>query len=303
MPRARNIKPSFFTNEDLAELPFETRLLFIGLWTLADREGYLEDRPKRIRMALFPGDNVDVDRALDELQQARFIRRYMVGDGRYIEVCQFTKHQNPHHREPASTIPKPGASPGLAVHESAAKPGAPAGYKGVDARGKPGASPGQDRGEPSARPGLALLIPDSGFLNPEEPPPSDESEGAGEEYPLPTKAATAAAHRAAQRAAFEVWWRGYPRKVSKADAEKAWLKVDPNPDLQATLTKAVAAQCQWDTWKRDGGRYIPHAATWLNARRWEDEADAVAGPGGYDWDEIARMANLNDNEEAAHAPD
>ena len=61
MARARNIKPSFFTNEDLVELPFEDRLLFIGLWTLADREGRLEDRPKRIKMAVFPADNVDVD--------------------------------------------------------------------------------------------------------------------------------------------------------------------------------------------------------------------------------------------------
>ena len=50
MARSRNIKPGFFKNEDLLDLPYEYRLLFVGLWTLADREGYLEDRPKRIRM-------------------------------------------------------------------------------------------------------------------------------------------------------------------------------------------------------------------------------------------------------------
>ena len=49
MARARNIKPGFFKNEFLAEMPCEVRLLFIGLWTLADREGRLEDRPKRIK--------------------------------------------------------------------------------------------------------------------------------------------------------------------------------------------------------------------------------------------------------------
>ena len=53
MARARNIKPGFFKNEFLADLPFETRLLFIGLWTLADREGRLEDRPRKIKMELF----------------------------------------------------------------------------------------------------------------------------------------------------------------------------------------------------------------------------------------------------------
>ena len=54
MARARNIKPGFFLNEELVELPFSTRLLFIGLWTLADRDGRMEDKPKRIKMSLFP---------------------------------------------------------------------------------------------------------------------------------------------------------------------------------------------------------------------------------------------------------
>ena len=52
MARARNIKPGFFDNETLGELPALTRLLFIGLWCLADREGRLQDRPKRIKKEL-----------------------------------------------------------------------------------------------------------------------------------------------------------------------------------------------------------------------------------------------------------
>ena len=44
--RARNIKPGFFKNDALAELDFAGRLLFIGLWGIADRAGRLEDRPK-----------------------------------------------------------------------------------------------------------------------------------------------------------------------------------------------------------------------------------------------------------------
>ena len=70
MARSRNIKPGFFTNDGLAELPFEVRLLFIGLWTLADREGRLEDRPKRIRMEIFPGDNVDVDESVRDTSRS-----------------------------------------------------------------------------------------------------------------------------------------------------------------------------------------------------------------------------------------
>lgn len=105
MARARNIKPGFFTNGDLVELPLHTRLLFIGLWCLADREGRLQDRPKQIKMEVFPADNLDVDASLDELAAAGFITRYRVGDRSYIQVVNFLKHQRPHHKEKESTIP------------------------------------------------------------------------------------------------------------------------------------------------------------------------------------------------------
>lgn len=107
MARARNIKPSFFINEELVELPFSTRLLFIGLWTIADREGRLEDKPKKIKMALFPADDFDVNEALNQLQNSGFIVRYIANEIQYIQVLAFGKHQNPHVKEPASTIPAP----------------------------------------------------------------------------------------------------------------------------------------------------------------------------------------------------
>ncbi|MDN4061163.1 hypothetical protein QPK31_23365 [Massilia sp. YIM B02769] len=105
MARARNIKPGFFTNEELVELPFSTRLLFIGLWTLADREGRMEDKPKRIKMNLFPADDINVDEALCELQASGFLKRYEIDGARYIQVLAFRKHQNPHRDEKASSIP------------------------------------------------------------------------------------------------------------------------------------------------------------------------------------------------------
>lgn len=107
MARARNIKPGFFANEELVELPFSTRLLFIGLWTIADRAGRLEDRPKRIKMAIFPADSVDIDAALNELQASGFLLRYEHGGERYIQILAFDKHQNPHKDEKKSTIPAP----------------------------------------------------------------------------------------------------------------------------------------------------------------------------------------------------
>lgn len=115
MARARNIKPGFFSNDQLAECQPFTRLLFAGLWTLADREGRMEDRPKKIKVAILPYDDVNVDELLNELAEKRdqdgtpaFILRYQVNGIAYIQIMNFKKHNNPHVREPKSMIPAPG---------------------------------------------------------------------------------------------------------------------------------------------------------------------------------------------------
>lgn len=117
MARARTLKPGFFLNELLAELHPLARLLFAGLWTLADREGRLEDRPKRIKAAILPYDDCDVDAFLQQLHDRGFILRYEVAGERYIQVVNFRKHQTPHVREPASTIPAPDEHSASTVQE------------------------------------------------------------------------------------------------------------------------------------------------------------------------------------------
>jgi uncharacterized phage protein (TIGR02220 family) len=115
--RARNLKPSFFTNDILAEIDPLGRLLFQGLWCLADRAGRLEDRPKKIKAELLPYDDCDVEILLDALHSNGFILRYEAGGKRFIQVLAFTKHQNPHVKEAASTIPAPGEHSTSTVHE------------------------------------------------------------------------------------------------------------------------------------------------------------------------------------------
>ncbi len=121
MPRARSLKPGFFSNEDLIELPFEYRLLFAGLWTMADRAGRMEDRPKRIKLTIFPGDNVDCDAGLTSLATKKFIERYEVNGIRYIQIIAWDKHQSPHVKETVSTIPAP-CKPGAATSVAALTP-------------------------------------------------------------------------------------------------------------------------------------------------------------------------------------
>ena len=107
MARARNIKPGFFVNEQLGECRPLARLLFIGLWTIADRDGKLEDRPKRIKIELLPWDSCDADELLQELYEQGLIIRYEVDREKYILIPNFIKHQNPHQKEVSRGLPDP----------------------------------------------------------------------------------------------------------------------------------------------------------------------------------------------------
>ncbi len=105
--RARNIKPGFFKNDRLGEVEPLARLLYIGLWCLADREGRLADRPRQIKAEILPYDDCRAEELLEELHRRGFILRYAAGNESYIWIPAFRKHQNPHPREAASVIPAP----------------------------------------------------------------------------------------------------------------------------------------------------------------------------------------------------
>lgn len=103
--RTRYLKPGFFENEDLAALPATTRLLFAGLWLIADRKGRLRDRPARIKGELFPYDNTNVERGLKQLADTGFIERYETDGQRLIWIPTFLTHQKPYKHEPGSALP------------------------------------------------------------------------------------------------------------------------------------------------------------------------------------------------------
>lgn len=156
MARARNIKPGFFANEDLAECEPLARLLFAGLWCLADREGRLEDRPKRIRAELLPYDMCDADNLLNQLQARGFILRYTHGEGRFIQVLKFDSHQNPHMKEAKSSIPAPGAAVQAPTKEDAAPNAAPVQHSASTVQ-----APDQHQKSPAESGFSDSLIPDS----------------------------------------------------------------------------------------------------------------------------------------------
>lgn len=108
MARARNLKPGYFKNETLAECDPLARILFAGLWCQADRAGRLEYRPRRLKAEVLPYDNCDIDKLVDELSTRGFVVKYELENNEYLQIVNFEKHQNPHVREPTSTIPAPG---------------------------------------------------------------------------------------------------------------------------------------------------------------------------------------------------
>jgi hypothetical protein len=113
MARIRYLKPDFFKDEDIKELPFEARLFYQGLWVQADREGRGEDRPERLKIEIMPYDEVDAEEIMRLLANTKkngkrpFIVRYEIDGEKYYQIINWQKHQKPHKTERESVIPPP----------------------------------------------------------------------------------------------------------------------------------------------------------------------------------------------------
>jgi hypothetical protein len=200
MARARNIKPALFKNELLGVADPLLTLLFLSLWTLADKEGRLEDRPLRIKAETFPyRDGLDVNGYLTELQRLGFIVRYLVGDLALIQVVNFKKHQTPHNTEKPSTLPpvESGTLAGCALQGAFVK------------------SPLSNSENIDALPPDSLvLIPDSLLLIPDTGAPAKQArfDPRGLPMPIGLKAAT--------------WgeWVSFRSKLPKPPKPETWEK-------------------------------------------------------------------------------
>jgi hypothetical protein len=91
--------------------------------------------------------------------------------------------------------------------------------------------------------------------------------------------------------AFQAFWAVYPRKVGKPEAFKAFRRAYVSAVLLEAMIAALDWQAQQPAWQESGGRFIPHPATWINQRRWEDEPVAVTparprslGPQYHGWE-------------------
>ncbi|HEN3445869.1 TPA: hypothetical protein ACPZRR_004564 [Yersinia enterocolitica] len=223
MARSRNIKPGFFTNDELAECSPYARLLFAGLWTIADKEGRLDDRPKKIKALVLPFDNVDCDELLQQLHQHNFITRYSVDGGAYVQINNWKKHQNPHCKESASEIPEQVIQP----------------IETKEAPDEHSISTVQEPEQNNLNPADSLnLIPDSPILIPFNTQAADAPCQVDDELPptkqdeLPPEPQEADVHQMASRYAFE----GSVIRLSQKDFD-CWKSLFPNIDLVVELTR------------------------------------------------------------------
>jgi 5-methylcytosine-specific restriction endonuclease McrA len=100
MSRIRTIKPEFWTDDKVVQMPFPARLLFIGLWNFCDDDGYIVDEPESIRLQVLPNDpDVDVDSLLDLMWAMGLVDRLVDKDGRdLLRVANFERHQRISHK-------------------------------------------------------------------------------------------------------------------------------------------------------------------------------------------------------------
>lgn len=204
MARARNIKPGFFTNEQLAENEPLGRLLFIGFWTMADFKGDLEWKEKTLKIQLLPWDNCDLKQLAINLDKSGLIRFYSSQGRTYINIPNFERHQNPHKNEKLKGSDIPHYSDDL--------------RQAIDLKGLTinRDLSGLKRNNSQSDPADSLL------LNPESPILKPES-------PLPSKSAQAP-HDTKVKPEYPEWfiklWDHYPTRAGSNNKKLAFQKAN-----------------------------------------------------------------------------
>lgn len=68
---------------------------------------------------------------------------------------------------------------------------------------------------------------------------------------------------------FDLFYEAYPKKANRKGAARSWAKVPAAEHPR--IFEALEASKRSEQWAKDGGRFVPHPATWLNQERWKDD--------------------------------
>jgi len=261
MARTRSIKPSFFKNEYLAECEPMARLLFIGLWTLADSQGRMEFRPMRIKAELFPYENCDILGLLKQLADRGFVRAYESGDVKVLEIPTFGDHQRCHPDERDEGLPPADESAETIVFpEQNAKPG------------NPTLEPGNPPASCAFNP--LILLPSSSTA-PSKPATRSSSKPAD-----PLRWTAESGWEGITDADHAEWSQAYPAADLPVELAKAtqWLKANPKKARKSNwrrwLTTTWLSRCQdrGGTHREPGNRPAAPPQDQANRRYWRGDA-------------------------------
>lgn len=257
MSRTRMVKPDFFQSRSLAKVSRDARLTFIGLWVEADAEGRGIAHPSILRGRIWP---LDAD-ITDATVVAHLHELARTGHITVYESDGDAFYAVNSWRKHQSAAYRTGES----------KLPAPETSEVLDPMAFDALSPGEMQEiVQNARPVVQLA---STVVHKEK---RREGKGMVTHVTDPDP--------------FDVFWSEYPRKVSKEAARRAFAKAINLTPLDEMLSALRAQAKNWTD-----PAYTPHAATWLNGRRWEDEITEVRpgeGPGRWEhravWDEDMR---------------
>jgi hypothetical protein len=99
MARIRTFKPEFLRHEKLQELESVycgnyPMFVFMGLWSVSDKNGVFEWKPKQLKLDIYPFLEFDMEMTLNILFENGFIKKYEYENKIYGYVVNFKKHQN-----------------------------------------------------------------------------------------------------------------------------------------------------------------------------------------------------------------
>lgn len=125
MARIRSIKPEFWVDRRLAQaVSRDARLLYIGLWNLADEHSRLHGDERYVKGQVFPYDDelglAAIRDLLTELERAGRVVRYDVDGEPYLFLPKLDKHQRLEATKVPSRLPAPpgAADPSASAGES-----------------------------------------------------------------------------------------------------------------------------------------------------------------------------------------
>ena len=96
MARKRMIDPNFWSDEKLGECSIQERLLFMGLISNADDEGYGRANPKLLKSLIFPYDEFkssDIEKWISHLDEINIVTLFKYDNQTYYFLPNFLKHQ------------------------------------------------------------------------------------------------------------------------------------------------------------------------------------------------------------------